>query len=334
MIGELLAGSGALTLLERVIGTGGIIAYHSVTREPFLPSVHVTGHSLAAQLEFLTARYRVVPLRDLIDRRRTGRSVRGCVAVTFDDAYVSVLDVALPLLERYGVPATVFVPTSYCRTGSRFWWDRLGWVTARGGPFVAERALRAACGVPAGTHEEVLAAMVASRAGRLDAGTEAELSAAEHQTGAVPERSLSESELGILAHAALIDFGCHTQTHPALPLLSFAEQRSEIANSYHWLRDRLPRVHRYLAYPFGLYERSTVKAACDAGMDAAFSMEGRAAGPRFDTFTCPRIGVAEVNTLRGLRLRLGWFSVPMLIWRHGGRHPHVPRTVRALPMEA
>lgn len=35
------------------------------------------------------------------------------LAVTFDDAYRSVLDLAYPALERLGVPATVFAPTSF-----------------------------------------------------------------------------------------------------------------------------------------------------------------------------------------------------------------------------
>lgn len=35
------------------------------------------------------------------------------VAVTFDDAYVSVLDHAMPVLASRGMPATVFVPTDY-----------------------------------------------------------------------------------------------------------------------------------------------------------------------------------------------------------------------------
>ncbi len=35
------------------------------------------------------------------------------LAITFDDAYRSVLDIAQPILERLNLPATVFVPTDY-----------------------------------------------------------------------------------------------------------------------------------------------------------------------------------------------------------------------------
>jgi peptidoglycan/xylan/chitin deacetylase (PgdA/CDA1 family) len=38
---------------------------------------------------------------------------RPTVAVTFDDAFRSVRENALPALERYGIPATIFVPTGW-----------------------------------------------------------------------------------------------------------------------------------------------------------------------------------------------------------------------------
>jgi hypothetical protein len=44
-------------------------------------------------------------------------------AVTFDDAYVDVLKHGLPILERFEVPAPVFVVTA--SLGEPFWWGRL-----------------------------------------------------------------------------------------------------------------------------------------------------------------------------------------------------------------
>jgi peptidoglycan/xylan/chitin deacetylase (PgdA/CDA1 family) len=154
----------------------------------------------------------------------------------------------------------------------------------------------------------------------LDEAAESALAAIEHVVGAVPQRSLTESELMELARSDLIDFGCHTQSHPALPLLSEDEQRREIRQSYIWLADRSPRVYPLLAYPYGLYDDRTVQAARDAGMEAAFSIEGWAARSRFDLYTCPRIGMADVNNLRSLGLRLSWALTPLIAWRNGGRH--------------
>jgi len=312
------------TALNWVFGCGGIVAYHDVTQAPFSPSIHVSVRAFTEQLEFLMAeRYDILPLRELVERRRRRRSIRRCVALTFDDAYHGVLDLALPVLQRFAAPATVFVATGYAREpATRYWWDRLTWVLERADPdLVADRL---GTGPWAGkSQDEVRAALVASSAGRLNRGADAALAALECVVGVVPERSLSEPELRALARADLIEFGCHTVSHPALPALPPEEQRREIASSHAWLAERLPRVRRFLAYPYGQYDRTTMQAARDAGMEAAFSIEGRAAGPRFDLYACPRIGMAEVNSLRSFELRLNWLAIPLVALRNGGWHPRV-----------
>jgi peptidoglycan/xylan/chitin deacetylase (PgdA/CDA1 family) len=45
------------------------------------------------------------------------------VVVTFDDAHLSVLEHAVPVLERLGMPATMFVPTDYPDSGRLLAWE-------------------------------------------------------------------------------------------------------------------------------------------------------------------------------------------------------------------
>jgi peptidoglycan/xylan/chitin deacetylase (PgdA/CDA1 family) len=46
-------------------------------------------------------------------RAVTEPPARRTVAVTFDDAYRSVIELARPILERHGLPASVYVPTAH-----------------------------------------------------------------------------------------------------------------------------------------------------------------------------------------------------------------------------
>ena len=48
-----------------------------------------------------------------------------CFAVTFDDAFASVQQLALPILERLAVPATVFTTTRFADEGGRLSWEGL-----------------------------------------------------------------------------------------------------------------------------------------------------------------------------------------------------------------
>jgi peptidoglycan/xylan/chitin deacetylase (PgdA/CDA1 family) len=47
------------------------------------------------------------------------------LVVTFDDAFLSVLERGFPLLDRLGVPGTLFVPTDYVAAGEPLRWSSL-----------------------------------------------------------------------------------------------------------------------------------------------------------------------------------------------------------------
>ena len=327
--------TGILTLLERALGSGGIVAYHDVTPTPFLPGMHVTVRTFEAQLEFLAGRYNIVPLDEFVRRRRGGRSLRGCVAITFDDAYRGAREWALPLLERMAIPATIFVATDYSARPRRFWWDRLEWLTLTAVPEHVRAGLtRSVTGAERADSHQALTALLRRSAGRLAPEAERALQHAEETGGQVPERPLSETELIELARSDLIDFGSHTVSHPALPYLPETEQEWEIRTSHSWLSERLPRVRAFLAYPFGLYSRETVRAARRAGMEAGFSLAGRAAAFWFGLHTCPRIGVAETNAALSLRAHLGWWAVPLIAWRNREWHPRFPASDARLTTHA
>jgi peptidoglycan/xylan/chitin deacetylase (PgdA/CDA1 family) len=87
-----------------------VLCYHAVSESwPDELGVHPT--ELARQLRaLLLRRFRPASLTDTIGVR--GRLLH----VTFDDAYRSVAK-AIPILERHGVPATIFVCTDYARNG-------------------------------------------------------------------------------------------------------------------------------------------------------------------------------------------------------------------------
>jgi peptidoglycan/xylan/chitin deacetylase (PgdA/CDA1 family) len=99
-----------------------VLAYHAVDEcraadDPHL--LYVSPSVFEAQMDYLAHHRRVVSLTDAV----SGSLPAGppAVAITFDDGYRSVFDNALPILERHGFPATVFVPTAY--VGDRNRWD-------------------------------------------------------------------------------------------------------------------------------------------------------------------------------------------------------------------
>ena len=86
-----------------------ILCHHAVSAT-WPADLSVTPERFERQLRLLLRRgYRPTTFHDAF-RAEAGTKV---LAVTFDDAFSSVLSEAAPILRRLGMPATVFVPTSH-----------------------------------------------------------------------------------------------------------------------------------------------------------------------------------------------------------------------------
>lgn len=65
----------------------------------------------------------VLPLDEAWRLLAAGELPARAVALTFDDGYASVLEVAWPELRARGLPATLFAVSDYLESGRRFPWD-------------------------------------------------------------------------------------------------------------------------------------------------------------------------------------------------------------------
>jgi peptidoglycan/xylan/chitin deacetylase (PgdA/CDA1 family) len=125
-----------------------ILMYHAVADVAVDPNLLcVPPERFAEQMSWLASRgLRGVSVGTLIEAMRAGRP-RGMVGVTFDDGYASVLDAALPVLNRHGFGATVFVISD--RLGGHNDWDEgTAW------PLLSAAGVRelAAAGIEIGSH--------------------------------------------------------------------------------------------------------------------------------------------------------------------------------------
>lgn len=113
-----------------------IFVYHHVAADT-PASTSVTPQRFAEHLSLIEqGRHSVVTLQRVIDALERGeRLPPRSVAITFDDAYLSVYTEALPLLEAREWPFTVFVSTQAVDEGhaATMTWDQLRDLEARGG---------------------------------------------------------------------------------------------------------------------------------------------------------------------------------------------------------
>jgi peptidoglycan/xylan/chitin deacetylase (PgdA/CDA1 family) len=73
-----------------------------------------------ALMKFISNNFNVLPLPEAVDQLQRGKLPRRACCITFDDGYADNLTIALPILEKYRLPATVFVATGYLDGGRMF----------------------------------------------------------------------------------------------------------------------------------------------------------------------------------------------------------------------
>ncbi|MFZ0040423.1 MAG: polysaccharide deacetylase family protein [Solirubrobacteraceae bacterium] len=93
-----------------------VLCYHAVS-PAWEADISVTPEALERQVGGLLRRgWRVASFREAMTA-----PAPGTMAITFDDAFHSVHEHALPVLRALGVTATVFAPTAFMATGTLAW---------------------------------------------------------------------------------------------------------------------------------------------------------------------------------------------------------------------
>ncbi len=115
-----------------------VLMYHRFGEDGF-PSTNIRVEQFEAHLEHLQeAGYAVVPLADVVSALTQGTPLADrAVAITIDDAYRSVYDVAFPRFNALGYPFTVFVATDAVDEGLPAYmsWDQMREMAAAGATF-------------------------------------------------------------------------------------------------------------------------------------------------------------------------------------------------------
>jgi peptidoglycan/xylan/chitin deacetylase (PgdA/CDA1 family) len=97
-----------------------VLLYHRVNNIS-LDNLTTSERRFIEHMEVLRQHYPVLGLSEAVAALRTGRYLGpNVVVITFDDGYADNHDVAAPILEHFGLPATFFVTAGLIETTRRF----------------------------------------------------------------------------------------------------------------------------------------------------------------------------------------------------------------------
>ena len=233
-----------------------ILMYHrvaSIHHDPW--GLAVSPDHFSGQMAYLRQQRTPLTMEEFVDRLRSQRLPADAVAVTFDDGYRDNLIHAEPVLTKWEIPATVFLPTAYIDKTAPFWWDELTtMILASPGPAREEQtcggeSIRLEWGRPepldlAGSWRAWDSPRTARQAAYIATWRRLQRAGASERERVMESlrcRFVSDQdatalpmntdEVRTMIRSGLLDIGAHTMTHPALSLLSPEECRREVRGS-------------------------------------------------------------------------------------------------------
>jgi peptidoglycan/xylan/chitin deacetylase (PgdA/CDA1 family) len=297
------------TMLRRRLARNhaSILTYHSILPKPlpFAIPHHMAAEQFERQIAFLAARYRCVSLSTLIHEIKKGRVEPYTVAITFDDGFANNYTTALPILQRYHVPATVFVITGFMGRDTLPWPETLGCVLslAKTGKIRFQNETLDISSQVAKTvsyqtitrsFKKLTSEAIAKEMGGLQQQTNVEAGNIRDSVLYPALRYATWNELDALHTSGLIEIGAHTVQHHRLSRISPEHAHWEITESKRILGERFGKI-RWFAYPFGIrpgdFNDSHRQIAIDAGFDAMFSAMSGTVTQGADCYELPRVSV-------------------------------------------
>jgi peptidoglycan/xylan/chitin deacetylase (PgdA/CDA1 family) len=305
-----------------------ILGYHRIAaahRDPY--SLCVSPQHFDEQMKVLRNVARPMQLEKFAEALKIDNVPKKAVVITFDDGYADNLYNAAPLLEKYQIPATVFMTTGYI--GKEFWWDRLARILFAA-PELPKKLDMSSAGLtvkwdlgnsvrPNRNHgknsirekllwflyQKLLLMSFEARNQLLD---HLQDWAAIKNKEASNCRAMTSDELLNLANGGMVDVGAHTVTHPILSRLSAQAQKSEIMQSKQTLVATLKGEVKSFSYPHGRPSEETIKIVRHSGFSNGCASYNGVASGGTDCFHLPRFWIQDSGGKQFARWLKRWLS--------------------------
>lgn len=271
----------ACGLLHRVTSPRlSILIFHRVhaRADTILPS-EPDATRFALLMRFVARSFRVMTLGEAASRLANEELPPRALVVTFDDGYADNVEVALPILQRYGVPASFFISTGFL-DGGRMWNDSVIEIIRACAADeldlesfgIGRRSLSGAVERRSVIGELLSRIKYLALAERDEAIVRLQRLAGVRD---LPNGLMMRSEQVRQLQRAGMEIGAHTAHHPILTTLAPADAEREISSGRQRLEEIIDTPVDVFAYPNGKpvrdYDQTHVAILRRLGFRAAVS---------------------------------------------------------------
>ena len=289
-------------LLARLRGSVSVLMYHGVIpdKSPYDAWTLIRASEFERQLEFIRRHFTPLTMDQVLDPPAGLK--KPAAALTFDDGLRNNLRIAMPLLESYEIPATVYVCSQSIENQQLFWWDRITLALQYSHATeldLSEFGLGHHAFTETSKRDRWSDIQKLLEAIQADAYAAKEAIATRIGEQLLPSPEMQIDEFGILtidelrelASADLITIGSHAHTHDLLSRVSPEEARNTIKLGIQTLEGWLGTKVRHFAYPGGSYNSETLKSLRELGVDTAVTIQSGTRVHSTNPLEIPRISM-------------------------------------------
>ena len=302
-----------IKLLKTIYRSGGFTPFHRLNRRKLLVLTYhrfsshkelnkVSAAEFSAHLEYLKKYTSVISLSEAVEHlAKQTRLPPNSTVITVDDGYRDTFDVAYPLLNSFGFPATLFAVTDFIDGKCWLWTDRIRFIfsNTKKTSLVIELDAGARFDVKWRSTKEAseLGERINSILKQLpNAQKEAKIGVISDQLEVEVPR-LPPVEYGPINwqqaremedHNFAVE--SHTATHPILTSLEPSGLNGELRRSKERIEKELSKTVNHFCYPNGNFNESVKRSVEDVGYRSAVSTDYGFNNGNEDPFALKRIG--------------------------------------------
>ena len=317
MLAKFLESIGAVerNILNKCGSNFLILMYHRVIpykeAEPGLQAgMYVEPETFTMHIHYLKKHFKIIPLNDIlncIDNLSKKRNNIPICMLTFDDGWQDFYKYSYPILETHRVPATVFLPTKYISTGSRFWTDQVANI------FTQEQNNKCQKYQKRFSNNNVVK-KITGLEGRIESKIERAIFILKDYSDDEISNILNEikiewgidlilnertflnwEEVAEMAKSGLISFGSHTENHKMLTYLKNNDILEELIKSKNKLisENIVDKSFIPFCYPNGNYNDMVIRLVKEAGYHVAVTTENGWNNQNASLFNLQRIAIHQ-----------------------------------------
>ncbi len=278
------------------------LLYHRVDSWEADPwGICVSIEKFEEQIRFLKNNFNIISSDDLIKQVTNHSITQQDICITFDDGYADNFTNAKPILDKYKCPATFFISTAFIGSVIPFWWEELQIIFLHSIELPRKLLLEINGEKHSYTFDEnkltekqrllqknwkwyespptdrcEIFLKIWSQLSVLQVeAIETHIENLRKWAGSTnidnSPLPMNDHQLSDLAKNSLFTIAMHTHTHPDLKQKEIAYQTGELLTCKKTLKEKYGVDSNCLAYPFGRYDKNTIKAVRTLGIDVSFT---------------------------------------------------------------